>query len=390
MIAHYFKLIWKRKGRNAFLFVQLIFVFWVVFAVFSYGISKYRYYSTPLGFDWKEVYRVYVKFNTTTDTTAGKVMIESLKQDLKALPEIDKVSYSVYVSPYLGNRWGNGNDNDGFSFNTRYMYTDEDYADVWKIKLKSGRFYTIEDINGKYTPVVVTQKFVDQFMKDKEPIGFRFRFFNEMEAEVIGIAENFKFQGDFAEEEPFAFLPLTSSLELYQALNVKVKPGTGPEVEKKINDLVEKTTKSSDFGLTKVETARKSTNSRTYIPLAAMFFLAVFLIINIAMGLFGILRYNIARRIPEIGLRKAIGASSVAIRRQFTGEMLVLTVLAFIIAVIFAAQIPFITPLPIEKDAYFMGIGLGALVIFGIVYLCSLFPSHQAAETLPAKALHEE
>lgn len=390
MIAHYFKLIWKRKGKNAFLFVQLIFVFWVVFAVFSYGISKFRYYSSPLGFDWKDMYRVYLSINTADSTAAG-VTIESLKHDLKALPEIDQVSYSVNVAPYLGNTWGNGNDNDGFNFNSRYMYADEDYANTWKIKMKSGRFYTKEDLAGKYLPVVVSQKFVEKFMKGKEPIGFRFRFFKEKEVEIIGVAEHFKFQGDFTEEDPFTFLPLTfSSIDLYQALSIRVKPGTGPDVEKKINDLVEQTTKSSDFGIVKIEAGRKNTNSRTYIPLAAMFFLAVFLIINISMGLFGILRYNIARRIPEIGLRKAIGASSGAIRRQFTGEMLVLVTLAFVLAVIFAVQIPFIASLPIEKDAYFMGMGAGALVIFGIVYLCSIFPSHQAAVTLPAKALHEE
>ncbi|MDT4878568.1 ADOP: acidobacterial duplicated orphan permease [compost metagenome] len=121
-----------------------------------------------------------------------------------------------------------------------------------------------------------------------------------------------------------------------------------------------------------------------------MAFLALFLMINIAMGLFGILRYNIARRIPEIGLRKVIGATSAAIRRQFTGEMMVLTAGAFLTAGVFAVQLPFLTTLPVETDAYYMGVGLGSLLIFLIVYLCSLGPSHQAAVTLPAKALHEE
>ena len=106
--------------------------------------------------------------------------------------------------------------------------------------------------------------------------------------------------------------------------------------------------------------------------------------------MFGILRYNIARRIPEIGLRKAVGASSGAIRQQFIGEMMVLTFIAFLLAFVFAVQVPFITPLPIDKEAYFTGIGAGALLIFGLVYICTLGPSQQAAATLPAKALHEE
>lgn len=389
MIAHYFKLIWKRRGKNAFLFLQLIFVFWVIFGVFSYGISKYRYYSSPLGFDWQNMYRVYVNFAIVPDSTVRQETIKTLKTNLEAMPEVEKASYSVSVSPYLGNFWGNGNDNDGFNFNTQFMFADENYKDTWRVKLKSGRFYTKEDEGSKNIPIVVTQKFVDKFLKGKEPIGFRFRFYNESNYEIIGVAENFKFKGDFSEEGPFIFLPMKAQ-DNFQLLNIRVKQGTTAEVEKKINDLIEKTLKSSDFSMTKVESSRKSSNSSTYIPLVAMTFLALFLLINIAMGLFGILRYNIAKRIPEIGLRKVIGATSGAIRRQFTGEMMVLTSLAFFVAFIFAVQLPFIAKLPFEKDAYYTGMALGTLLIFTIVYLCSLAPSHQAAVTLPAKALREE
>lgn len=389
MIAHYFKLIWKRKGKNAFLFVQLIFVFWVVFGVFSYGISKFRYYSSPLGFEWKDMYRVYINFDVIEDSVAREATIKNLKYSMKSMPEIEQVAYSVSVSPYLGNTWSNGNDNDGFNFSTHYVFADENYFDTWKIRLASGRFFSKADEGSKYTPVVVTRKFVTDFLKGKEPLGFRFRFSNDKESEIVGVAENFKYLGDFTEEKPFAFMPL-HEIDHYQMLNIRVRSGTGPEVEKKINDLIENTLKSSDFTMTKVETNRKSTNSRTYIPLTAMAFLALFLIINIAMGLFGILRYNIAKRVPEIGLRKVIGATSGAIRRQFTGEMIMLTAVAFLVAVVFALQLPFLTVLPVEKDAYYMGVGLGSILIFLIVYLCSLAPSHQAAVTLPAKALHEE
>lgn len=308
---------------------------------------------------------------------------------MEAMPEIDRVAYSVSVSPYLGNTWGNGNDNDGFNFSTDYLFADEDYFDTWKVRLASGRFFSKGDKGSKYTPIVVTRKFVNDFLKGKEPLGFRFRFFGDKESEIVGVAENFKYQGDFTKERPFAFIPI-HEINHYQMLNIRVQSGTGPEMEKKINDLIENALKSSEFTITKIENSRKSTNSRTYIPLTAMVFLALFLIINIAMGLFGILRYNIAKRIPEIGLRKVIGATSGAIRRQFTGEMMVLTAVAFLVAAVFAVQLPFLTTLPVEKDAYYMGVGLGSLLIFLIVYLCSLAPSHQAAVTLPAKALHEE
>ncbi len=169
-----------------------------------------------------------------------------------------------------------------------------------------------------------------------------------------------------------------------------MKPGTGPEIEKKINDFMEGSLKSSEFGIVKVEDQRAFVNKQTYIPLGILAFLALFLIINIVLGLFGILRYNISKRVPEIGLRKALGASSSKIRAQFTGEMMTLAVLAAAVALVFAVQVPFFTVLPFSLGLYFGAIALSCLLIFTLVYLCSWGPSHQAAGILPAKALHEE
>ncbi|MCD8539535.1 MAG: ABC transporter permease [Leadbetterella sp.] len=390
MIRQYFKLLWKKRKQNAFLILQFILVFWVIFATFSYGIVKVRSYRTPLGFEWKDVYRVNLNWDRSQDSLVLKNNIFSLKKELESFPEISAVSYSGYIAPYLGSMWMNGgqNEEESISFQTHFLSGDEDYARVWGIRIKEGRFFTKEDKEGKYFPMVVNEKFVRDFMKGKPPVGFIFNYMGR-EARITGVVENFKYQGDFSDESPFTFVPVRKWDES-RMLNFKVAKGTGPDIQKKVSDLVESVTKNSDFEIVKVEEQRAFRNNLTLIPLGILGFLALFLIMNIILGLFGILRYNIARRIPEIGLRKAVGATSGAIRRQFTGEMMALTFVAFLIAVIFAVQIPFVTPLPIEKGAYFTGIGLGALLIFGLVYLCTLAPSQQAAQTLPARALHEE
>ena len=390
MIRQYFKLLWKKRKRNAFLILQFVLVFWVIFATFSFGIVKFKSYSTPLGFEWKDVYRIQLMSDPATDSTTRKSNIEMLKQELEAFPEVSAASYSVYIAPYLGSMWMNsgGNTEESVNFQTHYLAADEDYARVWGLRMKEGRFYTREDEGGKYLPMVVNEKFVRDFLKEKPPVGFTFNYMGG-EARIVGVTEGFKYQGDFSEESPFTFVPLRKWSES-SILNFKVVKGTGPEVQKKVSEMVERVTRTSDFEIVKVEEQRAFRNNLTLIPLGILGFLALFLIINIVLGLFGILRYNIARRIPEIGLRKAVGASSHAIRRQFTGEMMVLTFIAFLLAFVFAVQVPFITPLPIDKASYFTGIGAGALLIFGLVYICTLAPSQQAAGTLPAKALHEE
>ena len=63
---------------------------------------------------------------------------------------------------------------------------------------------------------------------------------------------------------------------------------------------------------------------------------AGFLIINVALGLFGVLWYNINLRKSEIGLRRAVGASGNAVSKQLVGEALVLATFALIIGSFFA------------------------------------------------------
>lgn len=384
MIRHYFKLIWKRKRKNAFLFAELVLVFWVLIAAFSLGIFKFNFYSQPLGFEWKGVYRIY------QPGRLDSLELDRIKRELLSFPEIESVSYSVNVAPYLGNTWGNGNDLNDMNFNTYFMHADEDYAKVWNIPLYSGRFFNKADMNGRYMPMVVNKKFADKYLRDKEVLGYRFQFWLGSEAEIVGVIRNFRFQGDFEEESPFAILPLTPKVAR-DNLNIKVRAGvSGPDIEKKLNEFMEKTLKNSDFSVTKVEDQRYVTNNRTYIPLGILSFIALFLVVNIILGLFGILRYNVSKRVPEIGLRKALGATSSSIRSQFTGEMMVLAVSACILALIFAVQLPFIANLPFGWDVYGWGIGLSCVLVFSLVYFCSLAPSHQASRIMPARALHEE
>lgn len=383
MIKHYFKLLWKRRGKNAFLFVELVLVLWVLFAVFSLGISKYQQFVSPLGFEWQGVYRVYF------DRDSSQHTMDRIKQGFLSMPEVAAASYSVAVAPYLGNTWSNGNDLNGMSFSTYFLHADEDILKAWSIPLQEGKFYSKADTGGRYMPIVVNREFVQQYLQGKEAVGYRFKFWENQEAEVVGVIKNFRFQGDFEKERPFSILPMRQASH-YQNIILKVKPNTGPEIEKKINDFMEASLKSSEFGIVKVEDQRAFVNKQTYIPMGILAFLALFLMINIILGLFGILRYNISKRVPEIGLRKALGASSSKIRAQFTGEMMTLSVLAAGVALVFALQVPFFTVLPFSLGIYFTAIGLSCLLIFTLVYFCSWAPSHQAAAILPAKALHEE
>src|SRR6202000_2926811 len=98
--------------------------------------------------------------------------------------------------------------------------------------------------------------------------------------------------------------------------------------------------KNSDVEIEHLTEKRKSINYFTMVPIIVMLIVACFLVINVALGLFGVLWYNINKRRGEIGLRRAIGASGQSVSSQLVSESLILATLSLIVGTFFAIQFP--------------------------------------------------
>jgi len=112
--------------------------------------------------------------------------------------------------------------------------------------------------------------------------------------------------------------------------------------------------------------------------------------VNVALGLFGILWYNINRRRGEIGLRRAVGASGRSVSAQLVTEAMLLATLAIVAGSFFAIQFPLLRVFDLSSSIYLTALGWAILFIYLLVLVCSLYPGRQAAAIYPAVALHEE
>jgi putative ABC transport system permease protein len=126
------------------------------------------------------------------------------------------------------------------------------------------------------------------------------------------------------------------------------------------------------------------------VPLTVIFIVCGFLIANVVLGLFGVLFQNISRRKGEIGVRRAMGATKGNILSHFIGEMIVLATFAVALGVFFAVQFPILNIFDVSTSVYVSGIAIAIVAVYGLVFLCSWFPSLQAAKIYPAMALHED
>jgi len=116
----------------------------------------------------------------------------------------------------------------------------------------------------------------------------------------------------------------------------------------------------------------------------------LFLLINISLGLIGILSHGVSQRKPEIGLRKALGATSGQIVSQFVWEVMIVAGVALVLGLLVILQLPYITDFEFEKRDLFIAtaISLGFIII--LLLLSSIAPSLRGARIEPSTALHEE
>jgi putative ABC transport system permease protein len=171
---------------------------------------------------------------------------------------------------------------------------------------------------------------------------------------------------------------------------VRVAPGAGADLKQRIAQTIAGGRRGWHTELRTLEEDRHDRNTITLAPLAALLIAGTFLIVNVALGLFGVLSYNIQQRRAEIGLRRALGATSGGIGQQFLGETLVLALFGVVVGAALAVQFPLLGAFNVETPVYLQALGAAALVIFALAALCALQPSRRAARIHPAVALREE
>ena len=131
-------------------------------------------------------------------------------------------------------------------------------------------------------------------------------------------------------------------------------------------------------------------NKGLRVPLIIFCIIAIFLIINVALGIFGVLWYNLNKRKGEIGLRRAVGATGNDISKQLVGEAFVLCTLSIMLGLFFAVQFPLLGALQLPVENYVQAIVMAIVFIYALVLICALYPGKQAARIYPAVALHED
>jgi putative ABC transport system permease protein len=227
------------------------------------------------------------------------------------------------------------------------------------------------------------QLLIDAEAKD-EPRRFR----------VTGVVEHFRSHGEYMDPVPFMLPRFRAGVSKngMQAIVLKLKPGTPRIFESKLNARLKQIRSDWSYGIQPMGEARRGMLKAQMMPLMILSVIAAFLLLMVAFGLFGVLWQNTTQRIPELGLRRALGADAAGIYYQIISEQILLSTVAIAAGLVLLVQLPLTGALGESLDwkVFIVAAALSMGIIYLLSLLCSLYPGWRAARLSPTEALHYE
>ncbi len=382
-------MIWNKKKSNALMILEILLSFLVLFVVIAYMNYNFQVFSKPLGFDCKNIKMVLLDDMRNMDSTTASTILKTLESEIPSLEYVEGVAFSGQIFPFSGSTWQTGGtDSLGTNFEYRLAFKDHLFADLMNMKILQGRWFEEGDEKNKYRPVLVNQNFAEKYYPGENVVGKILNTGEELE--VIGVYEDYRYMGEFEQRWETLIYYRPYHHNAVKAMYVRLENNTPASFEERLYQRVADITKSSSFTIVDLEDRKISNSKESWIPIITLMVLCGFLCINVALGLFGILWYNINKRKSEIGLRMALGAHTTTIRKQFILEIIILTFIGVTIASLFAIQIPLLDIFDIPDILFYKSLLEAMAIILTIVVLCALYPSIQASRISPSIALHED
>lgn len=394
MFKHLFKLIWNKKKQNFLLITEMLVSFLVLFAVFTLLMFYYNNYKKPMGFDYQDVWVInYDNSYQTKNVDSLNLYYETLRKTIKSLPHVKEVTYVSGNIPFSSRTNQSGLTFKGKHIDHLNNFTVEDYYEkVMNVTLLEGRWFNKEDVVGKNKNIVIDADLKEATFGNEPAVGkFLGNYDDKDKYKIVGVIQTIKRNGDYLNPNPgMYFRTDTGSFRWLDKILVKVDPGADAAFEGKLYKTMANNMKNANIEIEHLANKLTNANYFALVPMIILAIVSAFLVINVALGLFGVLWYNINMRRGEIGLRRAIGATGKSVSAQLVSESMILATLALIIGTFFAAQFPLLNVFDLPAIVYIEGILLSVLFVYLLVLVCSLYPGKQAAAIYPAVALHEE
>jgi predicted permease len=314
-------------------------------------------------------------------------LYKRMEEQLAVIPGVTSVTSSM-VPLISGSNWGSsltveefGGGPDVDSHSNLNLVGPEFFSKMG-IALLSGREFTPADDLGRPKVALVNQTFVQHFFGEENPLGKRFAQGwgdVELDTEIIGLVQDTNYSSVRQDPPRLFFVPWYQD-DFVSSMSFLVRSALPaeqimPELRTAMASM------DPDLPLEDLQTMEAQVldsirADRIVLQLSAIF--AIIATLLAMLGLYGVMAHSVNQRVPEIGIRMALGADRGKIR------MMVMRDLMRILAIGLAVGIPISLGLAKLSESQMFGVtAFDAGVLFGAV--AALTAAALAAGYIPAR-----
>jgi predicted permease len=260
------------------------------------------------------------------------VVYKELSDKLRAQPGVLSVA-QINMTPISGSGWNEGVRPDGFTGDSKNSFFNRyglGYLKTMGTALLAGRDFTEQDTLGAPKVAVVNEAFTKRFFDGKNPVGHTFRVEGDAGQpdriyQIVGLVRNTKYYELREEFIPIAFLPILQEDSPGNGATWVVRTSGRPqEAFHALKQTVAAVNPAFviEFKVLTEQIAESLQRDRLMAVLAGAF--GVLAAVLVAIGLYGVIAYMVARRQNEIGVRMALGADRASVIRLVLREAMML------------------------------------------------------------------
>lgn len=372
--------------RRVFISFQFAFSQVLLICTIAASLQLSFMFEKDMGFSQENILMMYTPW--TEPKSKQEVLLNYLESDAKIdevlfqeAPPAGGGGYSTDILKYIS-------DTTEVEIEVERKAAAPGYLDFYGIPLLAGELWTSEE---RKDQLVVTEAFVRKMglTNPADAVGASLKGWKDKPFTIVGVMQDFHTRSLRTEIMPVMYVPLNGWED---CLAVKVKSHEAKEVIDAISEHWSKVYPDDPAEISFLDEDIQQYYESEQQTSQLSGFTTIIAILISALGLFGLVSLTIVHRTKEVGIRKVLGASFVQIGYLITSEFLIMTLIAFCLAVPFSyyAIEYWMESFAYRTDISWWVYAVGGLASMIIALMAIGSKVYRSTQTNPVEALRYE